>query len=106
MSEMRKVPQHYKATAYAIKNKHWDWKLECAIFGDHQNLYRIDMYEAPPHHPLDLYDLLVKNGTFPSKGQARKNFKGDATLKPGYSYYHVGRHLIEVWVPVEVPDTL
>ena len=44
----------------------------------------------------DLLDCLVGAGCFPSKGQARKNFKKNTTLEEGLTEIRVGRAM--VWV--------
>lgn len=54
----------------------------------------------------DLFDLLVKLGLFPSKGQARKNWKRGPLL-PGFNYWRrLGRFNkeIAVWIPVEFKE--
>ena len=38
-----------------------------------------------------MFDLLVLSGFFPSKGQARKNWKGPAEIPAGYSEFEVGK---------------
>ena len=50
-----------------------------------------------------MVDLLVRIGAFPSKGQARKNWKGSITIPDGFSEFFIGkkrRHLT-IWNPSE-----
>lgn len=50
-----------------------------------------------------IYDLLVMLGSFPSKSQARKNWRQGATIPAGWSEFFVGklrRHLC-IWNPSE-----
>jgi hypothetical protein len=49
----------------------------------------------------DMFDLLVRLEAFPSKGQARKNWKGPATIPDGWTELFVGkgRRQLCIWNP-------
>ena len=50
-----------------------------------------------------IWELLVNLGCFQSKSQARKNWKGPASIPPGWSEFFIGkkqRHLC-IWNPTE-----
>ena len=51
----------------------------------------------------DIFDLLVKLGSFPSRGQAKKNWKQCEDLPSGWNEFLVGkkkRHLC-IWNPTQ-----
>lgn len=52
---------------------------------------------------FDMADLLVKIEAFPSKSQARKNWKGSLELPPGWSEFWIGKkkRQICIWNPTE-----
>jgi hypothetical protein len=54
-----------------------------------------------------MIDLLVSSGFFPSKGQARKNWRGEVEIPPGYSEHEIGqgrrRKVFFVWRPIPWP---
>jgi len=41
--------------------------------------------------PVDMFDLLVMPKVFPSKGQARKNWKHSSLVPPGFSMWVCGK---------------
>lgn len=51
----------------------------------------------------DIHDLLLELGSFPSKSQARKNWKGPKTIPDGFSEFSVGklRRKLTIWNPTE-----
>ena len=56
-----------------------------------------------PGHKKDIYDLLIIIGAFPSKSQARKNWKGPSYIPTGWNEFWVAkakRHLC-IWNPSE-----
>lgn len=48
-------------------------------------------------------DLLVQLGAFPSRGQAKKNWKGPQEIPGGWSHFFVGklRRELCIWNPTE-----
>jgi hypothetical protein len=57
-----------------------------------------------PEDKRDVLDLLVEMGVFPSKGQARKNWKGSVTIPSGFSdFAGIGkmRRRLTIWNPME-----
>ena len=52
---------------------------------------------------VDIFDLLVKLGAFPSKSQARKSWKGLDKIPDGWSMFWVGkfRRILCIWNPSE-----
>lgn len=85
----------------AIKNAHWDLALEKALFNDeHVN-------HIQEGAPFDMFDLLVVLGVFPSKGQARKNWKATGKdFPPGFNHFVIGKmkHKVWIWNPVPSPE--
>jgi hypothetical protein len=60
-----------------------------------------DVIVVPPD--TTMFDLLVMLGSFPSKSQARKNWKAGGEIPIGWSEFFVGkkkRHLC-IWNPSE-----
>lgn len=58
-----------------------------------------DVLEVSPL--TDIWDLLLMLGAFPSRGQAKKNWKGPKQIPDGWSEFYVGkirRHLC-IWNP-------
>lgn len=45
------------------------------------------------HENVDMFDLLLALGVFPSKSQARKNWKGPSTIPDGFSRFEKIGHL-------------
>lgn len=50
-----------------------------------------------------MLDALVEGGFFPSKGQARKNWKESIIIPDGYNEWVVGKYKrkLAIWCPVE-----
>ncbi len=60
-----------------------------------------DVLIIRPGNNKDMFDLLVLLGAFPSRSQARKNWKGTQAIPEGWSEFFVGkkkRHLC-CWRP-------
>lgn len=55
-------------------------------------------------YTADVLDLLVYLKIFPSRGQARKNWKGPIQFPPGFTFWRVGKaeaqKLIAIWNPI------
>lgn len=49
-------------------------------------------------------DVLVVVGIFPSKGQARKNWKGPVDIEPGLTILQAGKKRIEIAVHRVIPE--
>jgi hypothetical protein len=49
-------------------------------------------------------DVLVQVGIFPSKGQARKNWKGPVDIEPGLTILQAGKKRIEIAVHRVIPE--
>lgn len=45
-----------------------------------------------------MFDVLVAAGIFKSKGDARKNWKGDSAIPSGLSSFEVGKMKKEIWI--------
>lgn len=59
--------------------------------------------EAFLPNEIDIFDLLVKLEAFPSKSQARKNWKGSKQIPDGWSHFVVGKLKRDlcIWNPTE-----
>lgn len=57
--------------------------------------------EAFRPEEVDIFDLLVKLGAFPSKSQARKNWKGPTEIPQGWSEFTIGKmkRKLCIWNP-------
>jgi len=71
---------------------------------DAPNLFpKGEAIEAFKPDEVDIFDLLIKIGAFPSKGQARKNWNGPKVIPNGWSHFVVGklRRDLCIWNPTE-----
>lgn len=82
-----------------------DWDVE-TIFGFEGTIWGFDGRPDPPVNVIKpgeftMIDLLVMLGTFPSKSQARKNWKGPVDIPGGYSEWTCGkmRRQLNIWNP-------
>lgn len=48
----------------------------------------------------DMLQLLVELGSFPSRGQARKNWKGPVEIPPGWTETKIGKRWLFVLNPI------
>lgn len=92
---------------FVIKNEHWEVNqdLELALFGDWNGTIEPPIMYV--ESTADIFDILVAAKLFPSKGQARKNWKETGKdVPPGFNLWTVGKlkQLLAVWVPI--PDSL
>lgn len=57
---------------------------------------------------VDIFDLLVMLKAFPSKGQARKNWKHGDCMPRGWNEFRVGKfkHHLCIWNPQETGDEM
>lgn len=86
---------------FVIKNEHWEADLELALFADWDD--KIDPAIVYLEPDTDMFDILVAAKLFPSKGQARKNWKETGRDVPaGFNLWTVGKlkQLLAVWVPL------
>lgn len=89
---------------FVVRNKHWEERIEQGLLwagGDGVT----KVHEIPEN--ATLLDCLVTAGLFPSKGQARKNWKHPIALRVGYSEFeNLGKfHTnLYIWVPFHDPD--
>lgn len=60
----------------------------------------------PGDATFDILDVLVLLNVFPSRSQARKNWKGPIQFPPGVSDFTVGkqRHSVWIWNPMPWVD--
>lgn len=85
---------------FVVKNEYWDVELERALFGDLEGRTESVEYIEPG---VDMFDILVTMKLFPSKGQARKNWKHTGGEIPaGFNMWTVGKlkQILAVWVPL------
>ena len=85
-----------------IVNPHHDKKMEEALFRKTDDDLFYYFVEEPG---FDMFDILVRIGMFPSKNQARKNWKRtDKEIPAGWSEFkNCGKlnHTIYIWNPIE-----
>ena len=57
---------------------------------------------------VDIFDLLIMLKAFPSKGQARKNWKHGDCMPKGWNEFKVGKfkHHLCIWNPQETGDEM
>jgi hypothetical protein len=83
----------------AVRNAHYDPSLLLALFPADEWVEVVDKVT------FDMYDLLVRVGAFPSRGQARKNWKlTGADIPPGFNHWVIGKKRDKelcVWNPVD-----
>jgi len=75
----------------------WDGDKEL-IFGDEEAV------RVSPN--TTIFDLLIMIEAFPSKNQAKKNWKHGSTIPSGFSEFFIGklkRHLV-IWNPTKWED--
>jgi len=60
--------------------------------------------EITAFHSVTMIDLLVATGCFPSKGQARKNWKGPIEVPLGFSTWEVGKRRVRLDIHRVVPE--
>jgi hypothetical protein len=56
-------------------------------------------------HTATMIDMLVEFGFFPSKGQARKNWKGPTEVEPGFHEFTIGKKNRALAIHKVVPET-
>ena len=82
-----------------VNNLAHDTDREC-LFPDNENVVLIKT-----DNPVirDMLDLLVLLEAFPSRGQARKNWKGPVAFPSGWNEYIVGKKKRQlcIWNPTE-----
>lgn len=92
---------------FIITNEFWDklphWWIEREFFGD-EPVYKIAK-SFNMRHRATMWDILTLAGVFPSKSQARKNWKGEVEIPWGFNQWTVGkqRTVITVWRPMPDP---
>ena len=60
--------------------------------------YEDDEIEYVEPGEADVLDLLVRLKVFPSKGQARKNWKGPVEIPPGWFEAQIGKRRLSLFV--------
>ena|ERR1700756_5418733 len=85
-----------------VKTPHLDINDRNELFGVEDDVIFINPNEE------DMYDLIVQLGVFPSKGQARKNWKKTNQIIPnGWSEFVVAKHpprFLYIWNPIHFVD--
>lgn len=91
-----------KSLHVAFKNDHFDRSFMDILFHPFDE-WEDDIRIVEPGK-LDIFDCLVMLEIFPSKGQARKNWKGPTEFRPGFQHFErLGKMKKElvVWIPVK-----
>ena len=86
--------------AFLIHHENFSGRDRALIFGED-----IEVTVLPRDQHPTMLDVLVHAGIFPSKGQARKNWKGEVEIPMGFTQITAGklRTLISIHNP---PDDL
>jgi hypothetical protein len=85
-----------------IVDNGWNDVGSCDCLMLHSERDHADPIVRVPAHAT-MPDLLVALGSFPSKGQARKNWRGPLEIPRGYSTFRVGRRFLFVYNPIPWP---
>lgn len=90
-----------------VVNDHFDAELCDRLFGPLNEWAGEFIRMISPSDQLTVLDLLVMMDVFPSKGQARKNWKGPVEIPDGFSdFLGLGKHRrrLTIWKPVETTE--